>query len=56
MKYYVEIVKYGEPEEIVERMGPMSEGKADRVCGGASININYQEYYTRIIEEEVTNV
>ena len=51
MKYYVEIVKYGDPEEVVKRMGPMSEGKADKVDGGANINLNHKDYYTRIVEE-----
>lgn len=51
MKYYVEIVKYGEPEEVVKRMGPFSEREADKIDRGANINLNHKEYYTRIVEE-----
>ena len=49
-KYYVEIVKYGEPEEVVKRMGPMYERKAEKVDDGVNINLNHNEYYTRIVE------
>ena len=49
-KHYVEIVKY-KTDEIIERMGPMSEHKADKVDGGANINLNHEEYYTRIIKD-----
>ena len=52
MKYYVEIVKYGEPEEVVKRMGPMPERKADEVDAGANINLNHEEYYTRIVKDQ----
>jgi len=52
MKYYVEIVKYGEPEEVVKRMGPMPERQAGRVDDGANMNLNHEEYYTRIVEED----
>lgn len=50
MEYYVEIVKYGDPEEVVKRMGPMSDRKADKVDSGANINLNHEKYYTRIVE------
>ena len=46
---YVEIVKH-EKEEVVKRMGPMTEHKADKVDDGANINLNHEEYYTRIVE------
>lgn len=56
MNFYVEIIKHGEPEEIVKRMGPMSERKAESVDRGANINLNHDEYYTLIVEEmEVRN-
>lgn len=51
MNFYVEIVKYGEPEEVVKRMGPMAERQADKVDNGANMNLNHEEYYTRIVEE-----
>lgn len=51
---YVEIVKIDEDGDkaIVKRMGPMSEWKAEKVEDGANINLNHDEYYTRIIEEK----
>lgn len=49
--HYVEIVKYGDPEEVVKRMGPMSERQADRVDTGANINLNHEDYFTRIVSE-----
>ena len=48
--YYVEIVEYG-TGEIVKSMGPMSERKANKVEGGANINLNHEEYFTRIINK-----
>jgi hypothetical protein len=49
MEYYVEIVRYGD-EEVVTKMGPMSERKADRVDSGANMNLNHDGYFTRIVE------
>jgi hypothetical protein len=46
--FYVEIVKTSSGE-VVERMGPMSERKADKVESGASINLNHEKYFTRIV-------
>ena len=51
MEYFVEIVKW-EDGEVVKRMGPMSERSAERVDGGANMNLNHTDYYTRIVEEE----
>lgn len=48
---YVEIVNT-ETEEVVERMGPMTERKADKVENGASINLNHEKYHTRIVEAQ----
>ena len=50
MEYYVEIVKL-DTDEIVKKMGPMPEYKAERVERGASINLNHEYYYTRIVTE-----
>jgi hypothetical protein len=47
--FYVEIVEFSSGN-VVERMGPMSERKADKVEYGASINLNHKEYFTRIVE------
>ena len=49
MEFYVEVVKY--PDEVVKRLGPMSERKADRVDGGLNINLNHENFYTRIVED-----
>lgn len=54
MKYYVEIVEfnaYPDEDRVVKRMGPFSERKADRVDGGVKINLNHDDFYTRIVEE-----
>jgi len=50
MEYYVEIVSY-EEDEVIKRMGPMSEQKAEKVEIGASINLSHGRYYTRIVSE-----
>jgi hypothetical protein len=46
---YVAIVKYGPVDEVVKRMGPMGESQAERVEGGANINLNHGVYFTRIV-------
>lgn len=53
MEYFVEIVRKA-TGAVVERMGPMSEQKADKVEMGVVTNLNHDEYYTRIVvvEEE----
>ena len=52
MKYFVEIVAY-ENEKVVERIPCGSnKGQADKVDRGANINLNHDEYFTRIEEEE----
>ena len=45
--FYVEVRKWN--NEVVERMGPMSEHKAGKVDGGLTINLNHDEYYTAIV-------
>jgi len=50
-QFFVEIVNY-ETDEVVKRMGPMDERKADKVDSGANINLNHNEYFTRIIEAD----
>ena len=47
--YFVEIVDFLS-EEVVKRMGPMPSSKADRVDSGANINLNHEEYFTRIVK------
>jgi hypothetical protein len=49
--YYVEVVSY-ETGEVVKRMGPMSENKADKVESGFDRNLNHEKFYTRVIEDK----
>jgi hypothetical protein len=51
-QYFVEIVKY-EGEEVVERRGPFSEWKANKIDDGLNINLNHESYFTRVMEEPV---
>ena len=56
-QYYVEIVERGVNPSVnimAKRMGPMSERKAERVRSGAMINLNLDNYYVRIVEENQT--
>jgi hypothetical protein len=51
LPYFVEIVEY-DGERVVKRMGPFNvEAKADRVASGASINLDYERFFTRVVEE-----
>lgn len=50
-QFFVEIVKYNKQETVVKRMGPLSERQAEKVDRGANINLNHEDYYTRIVEE-----
>lgn len=45
--YYVE-VRNLQTEEVIKRLGPMSERKAERVERGMLINMNHEDYYTQI--------
>lgn len=38
--------------EIVKRMGPFDERKADRVASGASINMNHEDYRVTVVPAE----
>jgi len=53
MEYFVIIIRNKKTGEIIKRMGPMSERRADKVELGANINLNYEEYETD--QEEVIN-
>ncbi len=50
MKWFVEIVEF-KTEQVVKRIECASERQADRVDGGANINLNHEEYFTRIVSE-----
>lgn len=47
--YYIEIVEFAS-EKVIERKGPYSEHKADRIDDGMNINLNHEKYYTRVIK------
>lgn len=49
--FYVEIVN-SKTEEVVERLGPMPQRKADRTEDGVNINLNHIEFFTRIVPAE----
>ncbi len=49
--YFVEIVNY-DTEEVVKRIECGSERRADKVDDGVNINLNHEDYFTRIVEEE----
>lgn len=38
-----------ETGEVVERFGPMSDHKAQKVDAGISINLNHERFYTQIV-------
>ena len=47
--YYVEVVKYG-TDEVVKRIPcGASERSADRVDRGVNINLDSENYYTRVV-------
>lgn len=49
-EFYVEVVDIL-TGEVVKRLGPHSEWKAEKVEAGMNINLNHERYYTRIEEE-----
>lgn len=49
-KHIVEIVRH-EGGEVVRRMSYDSERQADRAEDGVNINLNHDEYYTRVVVE-----
>lgn len=46
-QFYVEIVN--EDGDVIKRLGPMAERKADKVDDGLNINLDHDFYYTRIV-------
>ncbi len=51
MNTYVEVVSYNDPTRVEKRLGPMSENKANRVDTGLNINLDHENYYTRIVNK-----
>ena len=54
MKYFVEIVNY-ETGEVVKRMDGGTERRAEKIDRGANINLDHENYFTRIVEEKEPN-
>lgn len=48
--HWVEIVSYSD-DKVVRRMGPMGRHKANKVDAGVNINLNHDDYYTRVVED-----
>ena len=48
---YVEVVQM-DNSQVVKRMGPMSEWKAEKVQSGLLINMNRDAYFVRIVDEQ----
>ena len=48
--HYVQVVQF-EDELVVKQLGPFSENRADRVDTGMNINLNHEEFYTRVVDE-----
>ena len=55
VNHYVEIVAR-RSDVVVQRLGPMSERKAERVERGVAINMNHDGYFTRIVFEAPISV
>lgn len=49
MKYLIEIVET-ETDEVVETMEATSERTAEKIERGVNINLNHEDYHTRIVE------
>lgn len=47
MNHYVQIVEH-ETGNVVETMGPMTKSKAETVERGVDINLNHENYFSRI--------
>lgn len=50
-EYFVEVVSCV-GENVVKRLGPLTESRADRVDAGLNINLDRENFYTRIVAEE----
>jgi hypothetical protein len=50
MRYHVEIVSYA-TGEVVKRLKASSERQAEKVDRGININLNHDEYYTRVVRQ-----
>ena len=46
--FFVEIVE-ASSGDVVKRIGPVSERQAEKIEDGASINLDHEQYFTRIV-------
>jgi hypothetical protein len=51
-EYYVQIINCNEFPNIEKTIGPMTERKAEKVKDGVDINLDHENYVTRIMEAE----
>ena len=50
-QWYVDVIKY-DGDQRVKRLGPYStERMADKADRGVSINLNHDEYWTKVYEQ-----
>lgn len=49
---YVEVIRW-KGEEVMKRMGPMSEYRAEKVERGLLINMNRDDFGVRFVDAEV---
>ena len=49
-QYNVEIVEDA-TDEVVKRMGPMPERRAEKVAAGAMINLDHDRFHVRVVED-----
>jgi hypothetical protein len=51
-EWFVEILRCSEPETVEKRLGPFgSWERAAKVDNGANINLNHDDYRTRIVDQ-----
>ena len=48
--FFVEVVRF-DTMEVVKRLGPNPYRQAERVARGVEINLNHDEYFTRIVAQ-----
>lgn len=46
--YYVEVVEFT-TKKVVKRFGPFSETKANKLDDGININLDAEEFFTRVV-------
>lgn len=56
MNYYIQVIRDGNhetEEEVVKTIGPYSSREeASRAEMGIHINLNHEDYYTMVVEED----